>query len=130
MDVLRHWRRRHAERCFWKHQYDVIFDDRESWARKASERADELKLVHQQLEGAVSLTGEELHCLICAMAGNFPDRFKPLRMDLLRKLSKAQHALGGQYQDPEIEAAPIQFATGVEAPGREGPGLKADAGGQ
>jgi hypothetical protein len=32
-------------------------------------------------------------CLICAMAGNFPERFKPIRLDLLRKLAKAQRAV-------------------------------------
>jgi hypothetical protein len=54
------------------------------------------RALREQLRGAVFLTDEEVHCLICAMAGNFPDRFKPIRMDLLRKLSKAQHARGGQ----------------------------------
>lgn len=43
---------------------------------------------------AVDLTAEEVHCLICAMAGNFPDRFKPIRMDLLRKLSKVAYSSG------------------------------------
>jgi len=46
--------------------------------------------------GAVSFTDEELHCLTCAMAGNFPDRFKPIRMDLLRKLAKATRHMRGQ----------------------------------
>lgn len=47
-------------------------------------------------QGVVVLSEEELHCLICAMAGNFPDRFGPIRMDLLRKLAKARAATGGQ----------------------------------
>jgi hypothetical protein len=38
----------------------------------------------------LDLTEDELHCLVCAMAGNFPDRFKPIRMGLLRKLAKAR----------------------------------------
>jgi hypothetical protein len=50
----------------------------------------------EQLAGAVDLSGEELHCLICAMAGNFPERFQPIRMGLLRKLAKAQRATGGR----------------------------------
>jgi hypothetical protein len=41
----------------------------------------------------MDFTAEELHCLICAMAGNFPERFKPIRLDLLRKLAKAQRAV-------------------------------------
>jgi hypothetical protein len=44
------------------------------------------------LELAVTFSAEELHCLICAMAGNFPRQFNPIRMDLLRKLTKAQRA--------------------------------------
>lgn len=37
-------------------------------------------------EHSLTLTPDELHCLTCAMAGNFPERFAPIRMDLLRKL--------------------------------------------
>jgi hypothetical protein len=45
----------------------------------------------------VPLSAEELHCLICALAGNFPERFTPVRIDLLRKLSEAQCAGTGQW---------------------------------
>jgi hypothetical protein len=41
---------------------------------------------------ALTFSAEELHCLICAMAGNFPPQFNPIRMGLLRKLTKAQRA--------------------------------------
>jgi hypothetical protein len=44
--------------------------------------------------GSVSFTAEELHCLTCAMAGNFPPQFDSIRMDLLRKLAKASRAVG------------------------------------
>jgi hypothetical protein len=37
----------------------------------------------------IELTADEVHCLVCAMAGIFPDRFRPIRMGLLRKLAKA-----------------------------------------
>lgn len=50
-----------------------------------SERSDRIR-------GNVALSDEKLHCLICAMSGNFPERFETIRMDLLRKLSKAQLA--------------------------------------
>src|SRR4051812_24164599 len=39
-------------------------------------------------QGPVTFSAEELHCLICAMAGNFPEQFGPIRMGLLRKLTK------------------------------------------
>jgi hypothetical protein len=38
---------------------------------------------------SVELTADEIHCLTCAMAGNFPSRFEPIRMTLLRKLARA-----------------------------------------
>lgn len=40
----------------------------------------------------IELTAEEIHCLVCAMAGNFPVRFAPVRMELLRKLARAHRA--------------------------------------
>jgi hypothetical protein len=45
----------------------------------------------------VPLSEEELHCLISALSGNFPERFNSIRIDLLRKLSKAQRAGTGQW---------------------------------
>lgn len=42
----------------------------------------------------VALTAEEVHVLICAMAGNFPDSLAEHRMPVLRKLAKADRAIG------------------------------------
>lgn len=42
---------------------------------------------------SVDLTAEELHVLICAMAGNFPPQLNSYRMPALRKLAKADHIL-------------------------------------
>ena len=51
-------------------------------------------IVYAPVNGAVSaFTAEELHCLTCAMAGNFSERFAPIRMSLLRKLAKASRAV-------------------------------------
>jgi hypothetical protein len=54
--------------------------------------ADWQRAARRVLELAVTFSAEELHCLICAMAGNFPPQFNPIRMGLLRKLTKAQRA--------------------------------------
>ena len=40
--------------------------------------------------GAVSLTAEESQCIICALAGNFPERFSAIRPGLIRKLTKVE----------------------------------------
>lgn len=63
-------------------------------AASIGERAAGVAL--DQLGGAASFTAEELHCLICAMAGNFPEQFAPIRMGLLRKLAKASRVAGGR----------------------------------
>jgi hypothetical protein len=47
----------------------------------------------QENSAPIDLTAEEYHCIICALAGNFPERFGPIRMNLLRKLTKAERAI-------------------------------------
>jgi hypothetical protein len=54
----------------------------------AESRAD-----HSESSAPVDLTADEYHAIICALAGNFPHRFGPIRLALLRKLTKAQKAL-------------------------------------
>lgn len=47
-----------------------------------------------EFETPVELNAGEIHVLICAMAGNFPETLAEHRMPVLRKLAKASRAVG------------------------------------
>lgn len=68
------------------------------------------------LEHSLTVTPDELQCLVCAMAGNFPERFGPIRMDLLRKLAKAQRtdARGAVSRVEALEAAIREHLAAIE----------------
>src|SRR4051794_5600533 len=82
-------------RTDWGHDHDSLLPPR----APIPDQDECLRVIDvvpvEQLQGAVSFTDDELQCLTCAMAGNFPERFESLRAGLLRKLFKAYPYAGG-----------------------------------